>query len=172
MDVDDALAVVVDHAQHIAPGKAHVPGVIQQPDRRPGVPHQQIQVALGLDGGRHVVVKGERHAGFGAVLGEAGEAAAVGFDFIFRELAARGERGLALVLHRAGGFAVGEAGSAEFAEQPKLRRDPVLFLRQVVGRVQHGPGVPAGGELEAVCVQLGAPPGRGFREFAAGLPAG
>jgi hypothetical protein len=41
------------------------------------VPHQQIEIVFGLDRRRHVVVKSQRHAGIGAMLGEARQSPAL-----------------------------------------------------------------------------------------------
>jgi hypothetical protein len=70
MHVVDARVVVVDGAQHIAAGKGQVPGIEQQRNAFARIPHEGIELRLGLDHRRHVVMVAQRHALFGAPFAE------------------------------------------------------------------------------------------------------
>ncbi len=58
VDTADAFVVIVQHPQHIAARESHVACVKQQGDARAGVLHKQVQLGLGLNHRRHVVVIG------------------------------------------------------------------------------------------------------------------
>ena len=70
MHVADPRVVIVDGAQHVAAGKGQMPGIEQQRNARARMAHEGIELGLGLDHRRHVVVIGQRHALLGAPFAE------------------------------------------------------------------------------------------------------
>ena len=75
MDMVDARPWRSRRHGDVAAGIGDVAGVDEQADRRAGVGHQQIDLALGLDDRAHVVVIGHGHAALGHPFGQLGELA-------------------------------------------------------------------------------------------------
>src|SRR5690348_3787026 len=73
MHVVDACVVMVDGAQHVAPGKSEMASVEQQWNAWAGTLHEGIELRLGLDHRRHMMVVAERHALLGGPLAERGD---------------------------------------------------------------------------------------------------
>jgi len=145
-------------------------GVEQQRQALAGMFHQQVELFLGLDGGCHVVMVGDRHALSGAPFAEGGHFAAIGLDLFLGELALGGKRRGAVALDGAGGLAIDDAGSADRLEQGHLLRD-AIFLRFDVA-IEQQAGEPAAANLDAVLVEDGAQDLCVHRKPAAGLHAG
>jgi hypothetical protein len=80
-----------------------------------------------------------------AMLGEGGQLLAVGAHLLVVEARPAGERHVALVLHRAGRFAIDQNAGAVLAEQLQLRVGAVLFAGKLV--LQHETRIPARNEF-------------------------
>ena len=151
MHVVDALVMVVDGAQHIAAGKGEVASVEQERNAFAGIAHESVELRLGLDHRRHVVMVGERHALVGAPLAEFGDAAAIGLHLVVGEFWLGGQRLGTIALDRAADLAIDDAGCTNSLEQVDHRLDAILVPGQVL--IDQRAGEPAAAKRDVGFLQ-------------------
>jgi len=126
MHVVDASVVLVDGAEHITACEGEVAGIEKQRDAGAGGGHEGIELRLGLDHGRHVVVVAERHALLRAPLAEGGDFPRIGPHLVVGESRLGRQRLRAVALDRAADFAIDDAGGTDRLEELDHRGDAVL----------------------------------------------
>jgi hypothetical protein len=65
MNVIDAVGMAAGDGEHVGPCVCQVAGIDQQAHCSTGVLHEQIDLALRLDDGAHVMVISKRHTALG-----------------------------------------------------------------------------------------------------------
>src|SRR5882724_7004588 len=169
VDMVDAVGMPLRHPQWIAAGIGDVAGVHEQPDRRTGVGHQQIDLGLGLDDRAHMVVIGHGHAALGHVLGQDGQLGAIVLEIAGGKARPLADGRLLLALHAAGRLGVDHHRRAQLLEGDELLFHALLLL--VDGTVEQAAGEPAGDELQLVRFEDGSKLPGIHGELAAGLRA-
>jgi hypothetical protein len=106
-------------------------GVEQQRDAGAGIVHEGVELGLGLDHRRHVVVVAERHALLGGPFAEGRHLPGVGLHLVVAEPGLLRQRDFALALDRAADLAVDDARRIHRLEQLDHRGDALLVGRDL-----------------------------------------
>ena len=154
----------------VAAGKGGMAGIVEEPHRLAGMPHQEADLGVGLDDGAHVVVEGHAHSEIGHPLGEFGELAPVGGPFVRRQPRTVGDRPPDSAVPPARGVGINDVGAAHVPQELQMRSDRIELGRDLL--LGAAPVVPARDQRKPVPVEDRPQHGRLAGELAAKLGPG